>query len=88
MSKPKFPIDPNNLDKSAAAAFREHTAGRLPYAEWKAAAAQIERLRGVEAFRRTHGDALHSAHHPEHGQRTAELQSLYEGAYPHEPGAV
>jgi hypothetical protein len=85
MAKVKFTVDPTNLDRSAAEAFQAHTAGRLPYAEWKQTAAQIERLRGVEAFRRTHGEALHNSHHPEHAQRAAELQTMYEQAYPEGP---
>jgi hypothetical protein len=85
MAKRRFPIDPTQLDKSAAAAFAEHTAGRLSYADWKAAAATIDRLKGIESFRRQHGDALHSSHHPEHAQRVAELQERYEAAYPDEP---
>jgi hypothetical protein len=88
MAKARFPIDPNNLDKSAAAAFQAHYEKRLSYSEWTATAAQIERLRGIEAFRRTHGDALYNGHHPEHGRRTAELQSLYETAYPDERGTL
>jgi hypothetical protein len=58
----RFPINPNQLDKSAAAAFQAHAAGRLGYAAWKATAAQIERLRGIEGFRGTHGGALHNVH--------------------------
>ena len=81
MPKPKLQIDVNNLNRSAAAAFAAHTAGRLSYAEWKATAAQIKRLEGIEAFRQQHGEALYSAHHPEHAARTAELQSMYENAY-------
>jgi hypothetical protein len=87
MRKTRFPIDPNNLDKSAAAAFQAHTAGRLGYADWKATAAQIDRLRDIEAFRKQHGDVLHNAHHPEHEERAAELQMKYERAYPDEPSA-
>jgi hypothetical protein len=88
MAKVRFPIDPTQLDRSAAAAFQAHTEKRLSYADWKATAAQIERLRGIEAFRRTHGEALHSAHHPEHAQRAAELQGMYENAYPDEPQGI
>lgn len=84
----KFQIDPHNLDKSAAAAFQAHTEGRLGYADWKATAARIERLRGIEAFRRQHGDALHNAQHPEHAQRTADLESLYDQTYSDEPAAA
>jgi len=85
MRKARFPIDVTQLDRSAADAFREHAAGRLGYAAWKQTAAQIERLRGIEAFRRTHCEALHSSHHPEHTSRVAELQGMYESAYPDEP---
>ncbi len=85
MRKPKFEIDPNQLDKSAAAAFQAHTAKRLSYADWKATAARIEQLRGIEAFRRQHGQALYDAKHPQHVTRSAELQTLYENAYPDEP---
>jgi hypothetical protein len=53
----KFEIDPHNLDKSAAAAFQAHTEKRLSYAEWKTIATRIERLKGIETFRRQHGDA-------------------------------
>jgi hypothetical protein len=88
MAKVRFPIDPTQLDRSAAAAFDAHTAGRLSYAGWKATAAQIERLRGVEAFRRQHDAALFNANHPEHARRAAELQSMYETAYPDEPQGV
>jgi hypothetical protein len=80
--RPKFEIDPHNLDKSAAAAFREHTAGRLPYAAWKATATQIQRLRGLETYRRQHAAALYDRKHPEHDQRAAELQDMYVQAYP------
>ena len=85
MRTPKFEIDPNNLDKSAAAAFRAHSEGQLSYAGWKATAAQIERLRGIEAFRRRHGDALYDAKHADHAARSTELQAMYESAYPDEP---
>ena len=85
MRTAKFSIDPNNLEKSAAAAFAAHNEKRLSYCEWKATAAQIERLRGIEAFRHTYGEALYSAHHPEHSARTAELQAKYDEAYPDEP---
>jgi hypothetical protein len=80
--RPKFAIDPNNLDKSSAAAFREHAAGRLPYAAWKATAAQIQRLRGIESYRKAHGEALHNRAHPEHDRRAAELHDMYAQAYP------
>jgi hypothetical protein len=80
--RPKFEIDPTNLDKSSAAAFREHAAGRLPYAAWKATATQIQRLRRIESFRHTHGEALHNRAHPEHDRRAAELQDMYVQAYP------
>ncbi len=88
MRKARFAIDPTNLDRSAAAAFDAHAAGRLSYADWKATAAQIGRLRGIEAFRREHGEALHNAHHSEHAQRTEELQTMYETAFPDEPAAA
>jgi hypothetical protein len=88
VAKVEVAIDPNDLDKSAAAAFQEHAAGRLGYAAWKQTAAQIERLRGIEAFRRTYGDALYNGHHPEHAQRAAELQSMYDQAYPDKPEAT
>jgi hypothetical protein len=84
MAKARFPIDPHNLDRSAADAFRKHAAGRLGYAVWKQTAAQIERLRGIESFRRQHDAALYNANHPEHGQRSAELQGMYETTYPDE----
>jgi hypothetical protein len=85
MPKAKFPIDPTQLDKSAAAAFQAHVEKRLSYADWKATPATIERLRGIEAFRRQHGDALYSGQHPEHAQRAAELQGMYETTYSNEP---
>jgi hypothetical protein len=85
MPRTKFPIDPTQLDRSAAAAFEAHTQGRLGYEAWKATAAQIERLRGIEAFRKTHGGALYDRGHPEHTARSAELQKMYEHAYPDEP---
>jgi hypothetical protein len=88
MRKAKFPIDPTQLDKSAAAAFQAHVEKRLSYADWKATAATIERLHGIEAFRRQHGDALRSAQHLEHTQRTEELTAMFEQAYPNEPGAA
>jgi hypothetical protein len=84
MPKVKFEIDPNNLNKSAAAAFQAHTEKRLSYSDWKTVAAKIERLRGIEAFRQRHGGALYDAAHPEHDARSAELQTLYENAYPDE----
>jgi hypothetical protein len=88
MLRAKFPIDPTQLDKSAAEAFAAHTAKKLSYKDWKVTAATIERLRGIEAFRRQHGEALYAKHHPDHAQRTAELQGLYDQAYPDEPVAT
>jgi hypothetical protein len=88
MPKPKFEIDVTNLDKSAEAAFRAHVQGRMSCADWKATAAQIERLRGTEKFRQRHGGALYDAEYPEHAARGAELQTMYENAYPDEPGAL
>jgi hypothetical protein len=82
MRKAEFEIDPTNLDKSAAAAFQAHTEKRLSYADWKATAATIERLRGIEAFRRQHDAALYDRPHPDHAKRTGELQALYTQAYP------
>jgi hypothetical protein len=83
--RPKFEIDPTNLDRSATAAFQAHTEKRLSYAQWKAVGAQIERLRGIEAFRRRHGDALYNRAHSDHELRSAELQEMYDQAYPDEP---
>jgi hypothetical protein len=81
----KFEIDPAQLDRSAATAFRAHQEKRLTYAQWKATAAQIERLRRIEQFRLRHGDAIYDAKHPQHVARSAELQAMYEVAYPDEP---
>jgi hypothetical protein len=82
----RFTVDPTNLDRSSAEAFAAHTSGKLSYQGWKATVETIERLRGVEVFRRTHEKALYSSQHPEHAQRVAELQGLYESAFPDEPG--
>jgi hypothetical protein len=84
----KFEIDPNNLDRSAADAFRAHAEKRLGYEEWKAVARRIDRLKGIEAFRREHGDALSNSQHPDHERRSDELQSMFEKAYPDEPAAA
>jgi hypothetical protein len=73
-----------NLAKSATDAFRAHYEKRLSYADWKATATRIDRLKGIEAFRQQHGDALHNAQHPDHAQRADELAALFEQTYPDE----
>jgi hypothetical protein len=88
LRRPKFAIDPTQLDKSAAAAFRAHTNGQLTYDDWKATAAQIAKLRTIESFRNEHGAALYDKAHPDHAKRSTELQALYERAYPDEPTAT
>ena len=60
---------------------KAHNEKRLWYSDWKQTAAQIERLRGIEAFHRQHDAALYDAKHAEHTSRTAELQAKYDEAY-------
>ena len=80
--KSGFTIDRNNLARSAQDALAEHAAKRMSYAEWKSISNEIATLQKAEAHYKIHADALYNASHPDHAARTAELQALYETAYP------
>ena len=84
MPKSNFQIDRSNLARSAKEALDEHAAKRMSYAEWKSISRQIATMQKAESFRSVHGAALDDGQHPEHVTRMAELQGLYEAAYPEE----
>jgi hypothetical protein len=84
MRTPKFEINVFNLDRADDAARQAHADGRLSLTGWRAAAARIKQLKGLESFRTAHAAALADAKHPEHAARTAELGNLFAKAYPDE----